>query len=295
MTWTYQQPLRICLKSTKRYFPFSVEETLRVFPIWKVQELGIYCSSGNGVGIKNNIVVSNGNYGISCDALPEPAISYNDVWNNIVGDYSGCTAGVGDISCEPEFEDSLNYNFYITSGPCCIDAGTSDDAPAFDFDEKARFDDLDTEDTGSGTYTYYDIGAYEYKPVIVTDPEDDFVITVKTIRPGTSSDYQFTIPTYPGESYNYNVDCDNDGEDEATAQMGDYTCTYASTGEYSIRIKDNTKGYDCAYPALERLPDGTILATTYGHWREGEAPYILSVRIRLEETDLLATKNKNNE
>lgn len=56
-------------------------------------------------------------------------------------------------------------------------------------------------------------------------------------------------------------------------------------GEYRVRLKDNTKGSDCAYPALERLPDGTIVATTYGHWKTGEAPYILSVRLKIEELD----------
>jgi hypothetical protein len=42
------------------------------------------------------------------------------------------------------------------------------------------------------------------------DPADDFVITVKTDYAGTSGSTQFTIPTYPGKTYNYNVDCDND-------------------------------------------------------------------------------------
>lgn len=56
-------------------------------------------------------------------------------------------------------------------------------------------------------------------------------------------------------------------------------------GEYRIRFKDNTKGADCAYPALELLPDGTILATTYGHWDEGAPAYILSLRFKMEELD----------
>lgn len=59
-------------------------------------------------------------------------------------------------------------------------------------------------------------------------------------------------------------------------------------GQYRIRLKDNTKGMDCAYPALELLPDETIVATTYGHWDEGEPPYILSVRFKLKEIDALA-------
>ena len=56
-------------------------------------------------------------------------------------------------------------------------------------------------------------------------------------------------------------------------------------GQYRIRLKDNTKGADCAYPALEVLPDDTIIATTYGHWSEGASPYILSVQFKMEELD----------
>jgi hypothetical protein len=61
-------------------------------------------------------------------------------------------------------------------------------------------------------------------------------------------------------------------------------------GQYRIRFKDNTKGMDCAYPALELLPDGTIVATTYGHWDEGEAPYILSLRFKIGELDRVIGK-----
>ncbi len=79
-------------------------------------------------------------------------------------------------------------------------------------------------------------------------PADDFVITVKTDNPGPSSDTQFTIPTNGG-GYNYNVDCDNDGTDEATAQTGNYTCNYASAGTYTIRIKDNS-GAKTGFPRI---------------------------------------------
>jgi hypothetical protein len=58
-------------------------------------------------------------------------------------------------------------------------------------------------------------------------------------------------------------------------------------GEYRVRLMDNTKGSDCAYPGVEILPDGTIVTTTYGHWMAGEAPYIVTVRLQLEELDAL--------
>ena len=59
-------------------------------------------------------------------------------------------------------------------------------------------------------------------------------------------------------------------------------------GQYRIRLLDNKAGADCGYPALELLPDGTFVATTYGHWTKGEKPFIVSVRFKLEEIDAKA-------
>ncbi len=64
-------------------------------------------------------------------------------------------------------------------------------------------------------------------------------------------------------------------------------------GQYRVRLMDNTKGADCAYPGVEVLPDGTIVTTTYGHWTKGESPYVVSVRLEVEELDALATKAKS--
>ncbi|MFO0908044.1 MAG: sialidase family protein [Isosphaeraceae bacterium] len=58
-------------------------------------------------------------------------------------------------------------------------------------------------------------------------------------------------------------------------------------GAYRVRIAKNHKGADCAYPGVEVLPDGSFVVTTYGHWTEGESPYILSVRFSLSELDAL--------
>jgi hypothetical protein len=59
-------------------------------------------------------------------------------------------------------------------------------------------------------------------------------------------------------------------------------------GQYRVRLMDNTKNADCAYPGLELLPDGTFVATTYGHWIKDKQPFIVSVRFKLEELDRLA-------
>jgi hypothetical protein len=59
-------------------------------------------------------------------------------------------------------------------------------------------------------------------------------------------------------------------------------------GQYRVRLMDNKKGTDCAYPGVEILPDGTFVTTTYGHWIEGEQPFIASVRFKLKELDAKA-------
>ncbi|MFN0087884.1 MAG: sialidase family protein [Blastocatellia bacterium] len=61
-------------------------------------------------------------------------------------------------------------------------------------------------------------------------------------------------------------------------------------GQYRVRLRKNYKNAsgwnaDCAYPGVEVLRDGTFVTTTYGHWNEGQLPYILSVRFMLKELD----------
>jgi hypothetical protein len=63
-------------------------------------------------------------------------------------------------------------------------------------------------------------------------------------------------------------------------------------GQYRVRIKKNHKSSDCAYPGVEILSDGTFVLTTYGHWTPKEQPYILSVRVRLDELDQLHSRQK---
>lgn len=59
-------------------------------------------------------------------------------------------------------------------------------------------------------------------------------------------------------------------------------------GQYRVRLLHNTSSADCAYPGLEVLPDGTIVTTTYGHWEKDQPPYIMSVRLKLDEVDARA-------
>ncbi len=56
-------------------------------------------------------------------------------------------------------------------------------------------------------------------------------------------------------------------------------------GQFRLRLADNHHEWDCCYPGLQVLPDGTIVTTTYGYWTVGEMPYVLSVRLRMEELE----------
>lgn len=60
-------------------------------------------------------------------------------------------------------------------------------------------------------------------------------------------------------------------------------------GQYRIRLSDNHVRGDCAYPAIHKLPDGTVVVITYGHWVEGEQPFIRAVHLTPEWMDRTIT------
>lgn len=62
-------------------------------------------------------------------------------------------------------------------------------------------------------------------------------------------------------------------------------------GQYRVRLMKNHLDADCAYPGVEVLPDGTIVATTYGHWTPDAEPFIVCVRLKLAELDERAAKS----
>ena len=99
-----------------------------------------------------------------------------------------------------------------------------------------------------------------------------------------------------GKQENYSIIAEKTGlgsptEGDWVGWVGTYEeLLKGGKGQYRIRIKDNTRGWDTTYPGLELLPDGNFVTTTYGHWDEGEQSYILSVKFNLEELDERAKK-----
>lgn len=61
-------------------------------------------------------------------------------------------------------------------------------------------------------------------------------------------------------------------------------------GQYLVRLMDNKDSWDSTYPGVEVLRDGTVVSTTYGHWEAGKEPFIVSVRMKLNELDAVAIK-----
>ena len=92
---------------------------------------------------------------------------YNDTGANPVvtyGNIEGGYTGTGNIDSDPLFVDAGAGDLHIGAGSPCIDAANGDVAPATDLDGNPREDDTTVTDTGTGTPTYTDIGAYEYQP-----------------------------------------------------------------------------------------------------------------------------------
>jgi hypothetical protein len=60
-------------------------------------------------------------------------------------------------------------------------------------------------------------------------------------------------------------------------------------GQARFRLLDNQNSWDCGYPGLELLPDGSLLAITYGHWEAGQSPFIKAVWWSPEDMDQART------
>ena len=66
---------------------------------------------------------------------------------------------------------------------------------------------------------------------------NDFVTTWKTDNPGTSNSTYITIPTFFGETYNYDVDWNNDGTFDEFGITGGVSHDFGTAGTYTIRIQ----------------------------------------------------------
>lgn len=62
-------------------------------------------------------------------------------------------------------------------------------------------------------------------------------------------------------------------------------------GQYRIKLLHSHAGGDCGYPGVERLGDGTIVATTCIKYRPGrQKNSVVCARFKMQETDRMARK-----
>lgn len=74
------------------------------------------------------------------------------------------------------------------------------------------------------------------------------------------------------------------------AWIGTYAqLTSGTPAGYRVRLMDNTDSWDSSYPGLVRLPDGTIVTTTYGHWTTNQQPWIATMRLTPSALDRALT------
>ena len=74
------------------------------------------------------------------------------------------------------------------------------------------------------------------------------------------------------------------------AWVGPYDAikTGSTQGTYRIKLLHNYAGCDCGYPGLQMLPDGTVIAVTYGkYWNDKRRHSVVAVRFRISETDAM--------
>ncbi len=131
---------------------------------------------------------------------------------------------------------------------------------------------------------------------LIAGPNDDFVITVKTDNPGFTTTEMFRIPTKSSLTYNYNVDCNDDGINEGFFQTGDFTCDYSvsglgtGAGTYTIRIKDNT-GFKTGFPSInfnntfDRLKILSIEQWGTGIWTNMQRAFYGAENLVINATD----------
>ncbi|TKJ36565.1 hypothetical protein CEE37_14895 [candidate division LCP-89 bacterium B3_LCP] len=146
----------------------------------------VYNSGGNGISISktgsgdlntsltNNIVSTSGEYGIYVSDFDSPNVSYNDVWNSAIGDYSGVTPGIGSISLDPQFIDPGNGDLNLQRISPCIDAGD----PSSPFDPDGTIADM------GAFYFHQDMLVKltlipDYLPIVIPETGGEFGFTIE--------------------------------------------------------------------------------------------------------------------
>jgi hypothetical protein len=88
----------------------------------------------------------------------------------------GGASGTGNISTTPSFLGTGDDPYDLDSDSTCIDAGDGADAPTLDILGRARYDDENTSNTGTGTPAYTDMGCYEFQGAVTAPQSSIFMM-----------------------------------------------------------------------------------------------------------------------
>ncbi len=134
---------------------------------------GIYCQ-GSAPAVSNDIVASNSS-GIYADSSGKPTLGNNDVYANTAYNYSGLSAGTGDISTDPMFLAPWVGDYHLLPGSPCINVGNNSvvKAPPFLVNSSGVIIDLDGNPRIIGGTV--DMGCYEWQGT---------PYWIRTMRPG---------------------------------------------------------------------------------------------------------------
>jgi len=115
---------------------------------------GIYNVDVDGVNVVNSIFWDNTGEDIYTNAIGiEVSVEYSTVQDGY--------DGVGNTSANPIFFNMVGGDLMLQFGSGAIDSGNGNFAPEFDIEGNPRFDHPDMDNTGIGSPSYSDMGAYE--------------------------------------------------------------------------------------------------------------------------------------
>jgi hypothetical protein len=200
---------------------------------------GIYTHpAATSLMFENNIVTDNGT-GVSM-GIAAYTLQYNDVWNNTTN-YVTCSPGTGDISADPSYVGGAPFDYHLTAGSPCIDAGN----PLSPLDPDGTTADM-------GVY-YFDQGG-----------APSLTITLTPYNP------PIQIPA-SGGSFDFNIRIENTGTSSITFDgwimaslvggpqygplLGPVTVTIAAGGSIS---RDRTQMVPAGAPAGNYTYDGYV-------------------------------------
>ena len=264
--------------------------------------------------IRNNIIVNSSEYGINNDAGTETVyISYNNLYNNALGNYNGVSAGEGDISVDPLFADPDNEDFHLKSqagrwnGSAWVnDSETSPCIDAGDPSEK------DPDGTRINMGAYGGTSEASKSPSaatgtltgIVTDkdtglPIEGAVIKADSYSAITNSSGDYTISSLPVGNYTVSAEKDGYFSSSATATIIENQTTtlnfqlikdnlppvISNINITSITTNSATISWDTDEPATSLVKYGTT-SGSYPYTKE-DTSYTTSHSISL--TDLSAS------